>query len=85
MSESMEEELARLRAENVRLSEENRVKNDQRAQQGNAGLMSLAAHARQQEAAFQMIQRGGLEVEVGEVTPLARDAAAAVMQDLGLV
>ncbi len=85
MSE-LEQEVARLRAENERLrQEQTQPRYDEQKTRMDSGLSRLAAHANREAQSYRLIQAQGLEANVGEVTLLARDAAEAVMHDMGLI
>lgn len=78
MSEDLQAELARLRAENAELQ---RVRHTEDGARMNAGLSKLAAAASREAQQYRTLQSGG---EIAVDLPIASEAALLVMQDMGL-
>lgn len=79
MTEDLQAELDRLRAENAELS---RARNSEDGARMNAGLSKLAAAANREAQQYRTLQAGG---EIAVDLPVAQEAAMLVMQDMGLV
>lgn len=80
--QELQAELARLRAENerlraVELNPEHRAKLD-------SGLARVAQHAEREAGQYRQIQMNGLTANIGNPPDIAYDAAAVVLQDMGL-
>ena len=79
MSEDMQQELERLRAENAELQ---KVRNTEETAHMNAGLSKLAAAASREAQQGRTIMSGG---EAAVDFPVAHEAALYVMRDMGLI